>query len=286
MTAQGLAAELSADVTARSLSIIGDFADRLCQTVPLTTASNTIELSGTAKAEIQGLIKKLADLGVSAAAKYQTVSSRNVLQVDLAKVLNESRECRMQVWRDLKGTFKISSLIPTGNFTQPNTTERLPNLWGLSYWNSTSETFDTQVRACVGTKIRTQTLTFAPRSEQNKLSGKLMISYLERRTYTGPAVIVSSNAIEGEIASQSYRDCLRGARSQSIDSIANYSAVVELRMSGAGLVYDENELTRSTNFPTEIRSGSPFRFGTVTLLASNGYVKLDNEAALELGTPK
>ena len=99
--------------TADSLKVIGDFADRLCQTVPINVSSDKVELTGTAKAELEGVVKKLANLGVSGAAKYDSASSQNVLQTDLAKVLNESRSCRLQVWNDLKGKFEIGTPTAT-----------------------------------------------------------------------------------------------------------------------------------------------------------------------------
>jgi hypothetical protein len=92
-----------------SLRIIGDFADRLCQTVPLGSTAQSLELSGAAKAELQGVLKQLANLGVAGAAKYSSASSQNVLQRDLAQVLNDSRNCRLQVWNDLKDKFEIGA---------------------------------------------------------------------------------------------------------------------------------------------------------------------------------
>jgi hypothetical protein len=53
----------SVEKSTEALKVIGDFADRLCQTVPLETRSDRIELSGAAKAELEGIIKKLANLG-------------------------------------------------------------------------------------------------------------------------------------------------------------------------------------------------------------------------------
>ena len=99
----------SVDKSAEALKVIGDFADRLCQTVPLETQTETLQLSGDAKAELEGIIKKLASLGISGAAKYESSSSKNVLQKDLAEVLKDARNCRLQIWNDLKGKFQIGS---------------------------------------------------------------------------------------------------------------------------------------------------------------------------------
>lgn len=96
--------------TTEALSAIADFADRLCQTVPLDTSSDKLQLTGTAKAELDGLVKKLASLGISGTAKYESESTKNVLQKDLATVLSESRQCRLQIWNDLKGKFNITAV--------------------------------------------------------------------------------------------------------------------------------------------------------------------------------
>ncbi len=81
-----------------ALETIANFADRLCQTVPLETSSHSLDLSGSAKADLNGIIAKLAKLGISGAAKYESSSSQNVLQKDLAEVLKESRNCRLHIW--------------------------------------------------------------------------------------------------------------------------------------------------------------------------------------------
>lgn len=99
----------SVEESTEALKVIADFADRLCQTVPLDTRSNNLQLSGNAKAELEGIITKLANLGISGAANYESSSSQNVLQTDLAKVIEESRYCRRQIWDDLKGKFEIGS---------------------------------------------------------------------------------------------------------------------------------------------------------------------------------
>ena len=103
----------SSAATAESLRLISDFADRICQTVPLDTTTDRLELSGTAKAELEGLVKTLASLGISGAAKYEATHSRNVLQKDLVEVLRDSRNCRLQIWNDLKGKFQIGAIATT-----------------------------------------------------------------------------------------------------------------------------------------------------------------------------
>lgn len=103
-----------------ALKVIGDFADRLCQTVPLDTSSTRVELSGSAKAELDGIVKRLANLGIQGAAKYESADSKNVLQEDLADVLKDSRSCRLQVWNDLKSKFDVGGAAPSRPCRHPS----------------------------------------------------------------------------------------------------------------------------------------------------------------------
>jgi hypothetical protein len=102
---------LSVDVTraadnlekqTKALDIIADFANRLCETVPQTGTSGNVELSGKAKAELNELLKKVANLGIEGAAKYQALEWKGVLQQELAEQLNRSRSCKLEVFKDLK----------------------------------------------------------------------------------------------------------------------------------------------------------------------------------------
>jgi hypothetical protein len=92
----------SLETQKQALDIIADFADRLCTTVPLTGSASNLELSGDAKAKLSELIKKIADLGIEGAAKYQASAWEGVLQQDLAGQLNTSRNCKFEVFKDLK----------------------------------------------------------------------------------------------------------------------------------------------------------------------------------------
>ena len=91
-----------------ALNIIADFADRICNKIPLIGNAENLELSGEAKAELKGLLKKVADIGIEGAAKYQKSNYGNVLQKDLANLINESSKCKQEVWKDLKGKLIVS----------------------------------------------------------------------------------------------------------------------------------------------------------------------------------
>ncbi|MGE0388121.1 MAG: hypothetical protein AB7Q97_25630, partial [Gammaproteobacteria bacterium] len=109
-----------------ALQTIADFADRLCQSVPLKTQLEHMELSGAAKAELGGIVKKLGALGISGAGKYSTSESQNVLQKDLAMTLKGTRDCRLQIWNDLKARFEIPERVPVQQSSNPQSQRGIP----------------------------------------------------------------------------------------------------------------------------------------------------------------
>jgi hypothetical protein len=88
----------------KALTIIGDFANRICETIPQTGSSGNVELSGKAKADLNEMLKKLANVGIEGAAKYQASDWKGVLQEELAGQLNKSRDCKKEVFFALKDT--------------------------------------------------------------------------------------------------------------------------------------------------------------------------------------
>lgn len=105
------AASINLDNQKEALDIIADFADRLCNKIPLSGHSDNLELTGAAKAELNNLLKKIVNLGIEGAAKYQKFNYENVLQKDLAMLLKESSKCKLEVFKDLKD--KLLTYPPT-----------------------------------------------------------------------------------------------------------------------------------------------------------------------------
>lgn len=98
-----------------ALNVIADFADRICNKISTSGGKKSLELSGHGKVELKGLLKKIADLGVEGGAKYQDVSYESVLQKDLARMLRESSNCKLEVFKDLKDKLISSSVVQGGN---------------------------------------------------------------------------------------------------------------------------------------------------------------------------
>lgn len=111
-----------------ALNIIADAADRICGEISSTGGGRKIEISGNAKAELNGLIKKMVDLGIEGAAKYEKSEYQNVLREDLAETLKTSTNCKLDVFRELKGDFfkkpeRLSDII--NNLKSPNVSTRI-----------------------------------------------------------------------------------------------------------------------------------------------------------------
>lgn len=105
------------DSQKEALNVIADFADRICNTVPISGGSENLELSGEAKIELNNLLQKIADLGIEGAAKYQQSNYKGVLQKDLAILLQHGSKCKLEVWKDLKDKLLVSDLPPQSKQT-------------------------------------------------------------------------------------------------------------------------------------------------------------------------
>ncbi len=92
-----------------ALDAIASFAERVCKTASDYSSSEEIELSGTAKAELKGLLKKVVDLGVEGAAEYRKAESVGVLQKDLAPLLSKGADCKLEISNKLIDKLILSS---------------------------------------------------------------------------------------------------------------------------------------------------------------------------------
>ena len=93
----------------RLLNIIADFADRVCNDVPLEGSGEHLTLTGEADVEIDSLLSQLIDAGVEGAAEYQTDSYKNVLRTDLLSALTIALSCNEQVIQKFDDQLSLSS---------------------------------------------------------------------------------------------------------------------------------------------------------------------------------
>ncbi len=98
------------------LDVIANYAERICDRIPLEGSGENIELSGEARAELSGVLGRLADLGVSGSGQYQTEEYQGVLQKDLATTLQDARDCRREIHNKLTDRLLFSERSAT---TQP-----------------------------------------------------------------------------------------------------------------------------------------------------------------------
>lgn len=106
-----LAADRS-DAHAQALETIANFADRICDPespIPLEGSGNNIRLSVEAKANLNKLLKNIADIGIEVSGNWENSEWQGVLQKDLAQLLISERECKEKLAARL-----IDKLMPVG----------------------------------------------------------------------------------------------------------------------------------------------------------------------------
>jgi hypothetical protein len=60
-------------------------------------SSSSVELSGQAKAELAGLLKRVSELGLQGTAKYQQSEFQGLVQKDVATALRDSASCKVRI---------------------------------------------------------------------------------------------------------------------------------------------------------------------------------------------
>jgi hypothetical protein len=107
----------------KALAAITSAANEICSTVAMEGSSQNTQLSGDVKAKLDGLISKLADLGVEGSGQFTSTQYKGVLQQDLASTLKSNEDCKQNVLKMLQEKM-IPSLAPSG----PSKSETQQNL--------------------------------------------------------------------------------------------------------------------------------------------------------------
>jgi hypothetical protein len=92
----------SSDAQATALSLITKTADGICNTVRDAGSSQSVKVKGDVKAQLNGLIKQLADLGISGAADFAADQYEGLLHADLATAMAKNAECKFNVFNKLQ----------------------------------------------------------------------------------------------------------------------------------------------------------------------------------------
>ena len=82
---------------------ISAFAAETCgNSLALEGTATNLELSGDVKAQLQGLVARVADLGMTGAGKYKSDAFKNVLHEQLAEALKDNATCKLKVFELLQ----------------------------------------------------------------------------------------------------------------------------------------------------------------------------------------
>ncbi|HRJ53063.1 MAG TPA: hypothetical protein PLE99_09855 [Candidatus Thiothrix moscowensis] len=112
-----------------ALETIQQFASQICNDIPLVGKSENIELSGSAKVELEKFLKKLADIGIEGIGNYQSTDYTGVLQQDLAALAGKNMDCKMAMVDKLIDRFLPATppaeVVKPGKGTPP-TSEQSP----------------------------------------------------------------------------------------------------------------------------------------------------------------
>ena len=100
--------------TSTVLREISNTAERLCGDVSQSGSATTSQVTGDVKAELNGLAKKLANLGIAGTGSITSNEYQGVLREQLTAALKDARDCRISIFDKLE-----KKLLP--NTTQPET---------------------------------------------------------------------------------------------------------------------------------------------------------------------
>jgi hypothetical protein len=92
----------SLESQARALALITKTADDLCSIVRQAGSSQSLKVKGDLKAQLSGLIKQLADLGISGTADFTVDQYEGLIQSDLAATIQRNAECKFRVFDKLQ----------------------------------------------------------------------------------------------------------------------------------------------------------------------------------------
>lgn len=81
---------------------INDFAEVFCIKFEPTSEEKTNKLSAEAQASIDGVLKRLTNLGLTIGGSYHTKETRGPLQEHYAGLLKNRQDCKFLIWQDLR----------------------------------------------------------------------------------------------------------------------------------------------------------------------------------------
>src|ERR1700753_2482872 len=88
----------SLEVQTQALALITKTADDICGIVKTAGSYQDLKVKGEVKAQLSGLVKQLADLGISGAANYDSDQYEGFVRSDLATTFQRTAECKYKVF--------------------------------------------------------------------------------------------------------------------------------------------------------------------------------------------
>ena len=92
----------SLEVQTKALALITKTADEVCGIVKTAGSYQDLKIKGEVKAQLSGLIKQLADLGISGAADYNADQYEGFVRSDLSGTFQRTAECKFKVFDKLQ----------------------------------------------------------------------------------------------------------------------------------------------------------------------------------------
>lgn len=110
---------------------ISTYAEKMCGEFILNGENANFQITGEAKAQLNNMLQKLADIGLSGTGKFETSSYTNVVQSELGSRLNSVTECRSKISSDMSPlliqAMSIITSSPHINSTGDNNTNIIGN---------------------------------------------------------------------------------------------------------------------------------------------------------------
>lgn len=86
----------------KAKDLIFEATDEICGELLHSGSKQEIEIAGSAEAHLNTLLKMLAEIGIQGDARFNSKDYINVKRDELARELKSNRECRLEIWNDLK----------------------------------------------------------------------------------------------------------------------------------------------------------------------------------------